>query len=592
MLMEYMQQRIDFPVATEPLQLALSLGGLWVLVEYDTRRHTHALDHLAALGVSLRIEEHLVSFPVRELTLLKRLPEYVSTVVDHLLHPLWLLANNPSQQRPAYVEVLAGSLRITWRTEHRRFDEVLHTEAVPALLAMETPIVASSEAWSALSAVSSMPVTVARCRLGINGYIEIDASKPQLVEAAPLPGLFRISDTQFGLPVAYAPYLDRAKGFVWDGPRPPSAAQVFDMPSMHLSSAARQTAIEITERLAAYGSALLEAPPGSSRRVAVMTALRTVCATNAVVVCAPWALWAWNRAAAVCGVRVSLYTYKDVAYGEDIGTPDAIVFDDLSVVPADLQRAASRLDNSHAYRVVVVTSLPDSVAEQAALMPRCKPAEFQDEHRILTRYPTAPQQRAYEHMRPYVVRSAPSPGGLSRLSVEVLDIPETLRDACAAVSSRGAARVREVSSIVSCGTTGNISPKLSLAIQRATEAVRNNRSIVVCCRHERFATLFVSLTRTLGMSVLHNQDVSSSGVLVFDDNLPSLAHIDEVLFVDWPLSMSSIEGALPLPETPEDGPVICVAHVRDSIDDRLALRAVRSPTSSQLSGPELSWILT
>jgi hypothetical protein len=590
--MEHMQQRIDFPVATEPLRLALSLGGLWVLVEYEHRHHSHALDHLAAIGVSLRLEAQLVSFPVRELSLLTRLPEYVTVVVDHLLHPLWLLASNPSPQRPAYVEVLAGSLRVTWLTDRRRFDEVLHTESVPALLAMETPIVATAEAWSVLSGASSMPVTVARCRVGTAGYIEIDASKPQLVEAAPLPGLFRISDTQFGLPIAYAPYLDSAKGFVWDGPRPPTASKVYDLPSMYLSDSARQTALEIATRLGAYGSALLEAPPGSSRRVAVMTALRTVRATNAVVVCAPWALWAWSRAAAVCGMEVSMYTYKDVAYGEDIGTPDAIVFDDLSVVPIDLQRAASRLDTTQSYRVVVVTSLPESLAEQVALMSRCKPSEFQDDSRILTRYPTAPQQRAYEHMRPYVVRSAPSPGGLSRLSVEVLDIPESLRDACATVTTQGAARVREVSSIVTCGTSGNISPKLALAIQRAAAASKSGRSLVVCCRHERFATLFMSLTRTSGMSLLTAQGVSSSGVLVFDDVLPDLGHIDEVLFVDWPLSMSAIESALPLPKAPEDGPVICVAHVRDSIDDRLALRAVRSPVSTQLTGPELSWVLT
>ena len=590
--MEHMQQRIDFPVATEPLRLALSLGGLWVLVEYDHRQHSHALDHLAAIGVSLRLEAQLVSFPVRELGLLTRLPEYVTVVVDHLLHPLWLLASNPPPQRPAYVEVLAGSLRVTWRDDHRRFDEVLHAESVPALLTMETPIVATAEAWSVLSTVSSMPVTVARCRVGVSGYIEIDASKPQLVEAAPLPGLFRISETQFGLPIAYAPYLDRAKGFVWDGPRPPTATKVFDLPSMYLSDSARHTALEITERLGAYGSALLEAPPGSSRRVAVMTALRTVRATNAVVVCAPWALWAWSRAAAVCGIDVSMYTYKDIAYGEDIGTPDAIVFDDLSVVPVDLQRAASRLDTIRSYRVVVVTSLPDSVAEQVALMSRCKPAEFQDDARLLTRYPTAPQQRAYEHMRPYVVKSAPSPGGLSRLSVEVLDIPETLRDACAAVATHGASRVREVSSIVSCGTTGNISPKLALAIQHAAVASKSGRTIAVCCRHERFAALFMSLTRTLGMNVLSLDGVSTSGVLVFDDTLPALGHMDEVLFIDWPLSMSAIESALPLPQAPEDGPVICVAHVRDSIDDRLALRAVRAPVSTQLSGPELSWVLT
>jgi hypothetical protein len=593
--MSSLQQRLSFPAPTEPVSIALALSGLLVLIDPELNRRTLALQHLAATGVALREDGDLLSMSVRDLHLLARLPSVVSVLVDRALHPLWAIVCHPSTQ-PAYVELLGGVLRISWISGSRRFDEVLSPQAVPALLGMEIPMVASPEAWAELSAGSSLPVSVGRCRVTREEFVRIDASKPQLVEAAPIPGLWRISDTAFGVPLAYAHVIDQSRGFVWDGPRPPSEMRCFPLPELSLSDAARQTAQELTERLASFRSALLVAPSASSRRVAVMTALRAASRRDVLVVSAPWALWAWQRAADLCGLNVRFATYLDLTLGEDPHDPDAIVFDDLGVVSPALRRAASRLDSVDAMRVVVVSELPNDTESALSLFARVKPSEFRDDLPLVVRYPVMATTRPIEHMRPYIVRSAPSPGGFSRLSVEVLQLTPEMVDAAAMLTSGSSTRVSDLTELTTCGTASHMSPKVSFALRRITEALREDRTIVVLCRHQRLVTLLSALVRPSRLDATALDESSpppmTSMVALYDETLPDLSHIDEVLLLDWPLSTSVLDRSLTIPSHAEEGPVITLAHIAESIDDRLALRAVRAQSPTPLRLPELGWLLS
>jgi hypothetical protein len=461
---------------------------------------------------------------------------------------------------------------------------------------MEIPMVASPDAWTELSAGSSLPVSVGRCRVTREEFVLIEASKPQLVEAAPIPGLWRISDTSFGVPLAYAHVIDQARGFVWDGPRPPTEMRCFPLPEISLSDAARQTAQELTERLASFRSALLVAPSASSRRVAVMAALRAASRRDVLVVSAPWALWAWQRAAILCGLSVRFATYMDLTLGEDPREPDAIVFDDLGVVSPSLRRAASRLDSLDAMRVVVVSELPEDTEAALSLFARVKPSEFRDDLPIVVRYPVMAATRPVEHMRPYVVRSAPSPGGFSRLAVEVMALTPEMVDAASMLASSSSMRVQDLTELTTCGTASHMSPKVSFALRRVTAALHEERTIVVLSRHRRLLTLLSALVRPARLDVAELDESSASPVTsllaLYDETLPDLSLVDEVLILDWPLSTSVLDRALVIPSHAEEGPVITLAHIAESIDDRLALRAVRAQFPTPLRLPELGWLLS
>lgn len=577
--------------------MALALSGLWVLVDTSPLQHQSALAHLSSVGASFRDDGAVVAVPARELPLLARLDPAVEVVTDHQLHALWQTVLNPPDT-PASVEVLAGDLRISWPSGRRRFDEVLFDDAVPALLAMELAIVASDEAWARLSTSSSLPVAVGRCMVTTDEYVLIDASKPQLVEAAPLSGLWRMNDTRFGLPLAYAHQLDSARGFIWDGPRPPSEMRSFTLPDVPLSASARLTAQELSERLASFRAALLVAPAQSSRRVAVTSAMRAAMMEDTLIVCAPWAIWAWSRAASLCGLKVRFATYLDLSLGNDVGTPDSVVLDDLGLQPASLRRAASSLDSLNAMRIVVASELPDGVEESLALFARLKPSEFRDDIPLQVRYPVDPPRRAVEHMRPYLVRSAPSPGGFSRLHIEVLALSQDLIHACTLLTSSSRARVEDLSAIVSVGSSSAVSPKLASAHALVSKTVSAQKTVAVLTRHPRFATLLSALCRTANLEILdvRGQDTTeetlhSSAIVIFDKGVPVL-DVDMVVVIDWPYSTSALDAAVPLPMHPDKGPVVVVLHVAESIDDRFALRASRTSALTYPADIEVGWLLS
>ena len=81
--------------------------------------------------------------------------------------------------------------------------------------------------------------------------------------------------------------------------------------------------------------------------------------------------------------------------------------------------------------------------------------------------------------------------------------------------------------------------------------------------------------------------VESSALILFNNYIPDLSSIDEVVLLDWPLSTSLLDNALPPPHVPT--PRVTVQHMRDTIDDRLAVRALRTKDPTALTKGEIEW---
>jgi hypothetical protein len=81
--------------------------------------------------------------------------------------------------------------------------------------------------------------------------------------------------------------------------------------------------------------------------------------------------------------------------------------------------------------------------------------------------------------------------------------------------------------------------------------------------------------------------VETSALILFKDYIPDLSSIDEVVLLDWPLSSTMLDSALPPPHVPT--PRVTVQHMRDTIDDRLAVRALRAKDPTALTAAEVEW---
>lgn len=602
------QLRLGFATPDDPVVLALSLSGLRVLVE--TTDPPLAWSYLSGAGVNPTMGDGRgLAFPAAHLPALADLPPQVSVSADRTLRTLLLLVQHPVDgDVPAELSSEPdGSLWLRW------FDGVFeHVEPVPAaaagvLLTADLPFVATPAAFDVLRAASALPVLLGRAQVNHDGFIEISTSKPQLVELSPLPGLFRLDDTRFGLALAHADAIEEVPGFAWASRRPvlERGPSILSALPMELSRHAASDLRRMVDQLAAFRAQAVVWGSGLGRRVFALAAVDTLDAWPVLVVCTPATVWAWQRHLEMFGRSTSLthddadaqlVTYDELAAKRPRTSPQTIIYDSIGspgvLTPATLA-ALRRLDSTpDAYRLAISAEWPTDPEQVLNVMSVLRPAEFRPGIPLGTRYPGNAQERLTAHVRSYIcARGTNAPGNdtrpFRRSTVVQVAATQAQREAIdIALRKHGAtspaALLVEALEIASCGPPLSLSPKIAAVVARAQEALRAGHRVALVTRHRRTATLLRSLIRVPDAVTVEATVARESGVphvrlavVRFDRELPDLRWFDDVLVVDLPWSWASLDAAVGSPVT-EDGPAaVTVFHLRGSVDDRLAMLAAR-----------------
>lgn len=589
--------RLQFSAPAQPVELTLTLLGHVVLVDFDADAEAAARAHLAAVGVSAEPERSGgLRFPVVKLPALADLSEQVSLVVDDELKAMVdLVKFPPPPGQQATVDVGADDLlRVRWFDGNEIHDVRLPSQAVPAFLATDLSFSASQRAWEFARSLTEVAPVAGRCEVNLDGFVEIAATRPQLVERAPVPGLFRLDEHRFGVPLAFADHLSEADGFLWrHRPPPPQSDPSFgpvDLPP--LADHVRTEAFALADHLARRGAAVCDWPAGFGRRIMLLAALAVADGWPALVVCEPSTLWLWRRHAELFGLDCSLrardaqllcVTYRDVAAGVTLPTPSSIVFDDLTPRSTfACQRLAGVAD---AFRVAFVEQWPDDARSQMELMSAVRPVEFRADMNVDVRYPLRGRERLAEHVavyrRPFVapeMASGPTFRRSSVMSVKPSDAQTyALREAASSFLD-GDDPVDVLSSVLqvmSSGTDQSMSSKLAAAVE-AVNSTAPGASVCVTVRSPQTATLLELLTRPR-----HPQRWVPGGRCPAGDYvvwagfpLPDLSGFDEVVVVDYPRSFAELDAAVGPADSLSGPSTVRVVHLESSPDDRLAVLAM------------------
>jgi hypothetical protein len=597
------QLRLGFPQHEDPVHLTLVLAGLTVLVEEIDHRYDAAYHALVALDITATWHEAGgLSFPVREFRKLADCTAEITT--DEALAALWEFVTSPSaSELPATLRSRASAVVLEWQDD----EGVLHATpvlapAIPALLAADIPFVAENDAWRHIEQHATVPVLAGKARLNADGFIEIHTATPQLVEASPLPALFRLDDTHFGLPAAAIHALDSAKGFLWIGERPTTLRQYAIPPSIEISTHVAHGASELAGRIEKNKAACVVWEPGLGRRIAVLAALDALDAWPILVVCDPSAIWLWQRHIELVGREASFgLTDADarIVTWHDLGRvaledPVAVVFDEpLSPEARRNTRAAHRFDALRdVVRVAVSSSWDDDEAAIVQTLELVKPSEFRSDIPTVWRYPSRPQQRLLEHAEYHLMRLASDGVPLDASAKFRRDSIASCHPTTAQRSEFAAIRemleldeetpevlVGMLEEATTSGTSAAPSPKLAEAISRVQRAHEKGRSVAVVVASAKAANRLKMLLRPLRVDLVdeveaRNPDPAAADVAIVraKDRIPSLRSFDEVVVVQYPRSFSILDSAIGPAEGP--GPQkVTIVHMHGSIDDRLALHA-------------------
>jgi len=592
-----LQPQLPFGETVPDGSVVLTLTGMTVMVEVEPGKLGALSRILRKAGCSVTRLETGLSFPGHEIARLTHLPQGMSLSPSDTLRPLLLLAVRPPVA-PPLVDRLGSDLIVAWDEGTVAHEYTLTQAAAMLLLTAGLPFVATAEAWTYLAGLGVGVSDIGRAEVNLDGFVDIHALLPQLVESAPLPGLFRLGVERFGVALGYADAIDTTPGFTWRGPRPRPERPTLDLSRGLVLSAHHQRDLStVADRLANTGAVVLWWDSGLGRRIMALAAIDALDAWPAVVVCHPSGLWAWQRHAELVGrscalthdrADARLVTYRDLAHGMHLPSPAALLLDEPTRGEATRKgvlTALHQLDGvSGMLRLATTDQWPERAEDTWGVMSVLRPGEFDPTATVGERYPLEPVRRAGEHLAAYVSRRrADDPDSVSlerfrRSSVVTVAATETmLHDASEVLRRRGGDRegaLAELLELASAGSAHTISPKAAAA---AALARSSDGLVVIACRHVRTASLLTMMLAPRAVTVLDAERAQLAGdeegvvVVRFDRSLPDLRQAKTVIFCDYPWSTTVIDDAVGSAAETQGPAQVYVVHLEGSIDDRLAL---------------------
>ena len=606
--------------------LLARLEGLTVVAEVTSGSVADGRRYLTDAGIQVRSgPDGALAFPTAQLGSLGTLDRRCQLVADGELAPLVQLARR-SESTGATVDVVDGMLRLGFWDEGRQLSFPLGDTVAVALCSADLPFVASHEAWERLGSRGGLPHMLGRASVSHDGYIEIWAARPQLVESLPVPGLFRLAVDRFGVAVPYAGELAEVRGVSFQGPVPrpdvpdPSAMRSLAVP---LAAPTYRLCARLVDKVGSWSAGILVAGPGRARRTVTAAALEALEGWPALVVCPPWGLWSWWRTVTLVGRTVSMRggggdvrvtTWMDLAHGGRIDAAAAVVLDDLAGPDAERAiRAGAHLRlgaMSGAMRIGVADSWPDDPELGCVLADAVRPGEFDlSGHPLGWRYPLRPAQRAGEHLRAWMVTPVQGEdvdavlehGRFRHSQVRLAPMSSAQRDSAAGAAARG--DVDAVLEVGSVGAGGDTSAKIALAVEEAQRALAAGRGpVAIWTLSRRAAVLLRSLLSATGTTVCEPgeadgrlQAAGVGTVVVVCGNSPGYLRAAGTVVVETlAVSFEDLDEAVG-PAWSDAGPSrVVVLHSPGGIDDRLATWAAggRSLSSAMSEPGRLSWLLT
>lgn len=623
--MSPVQLRLGFAPTAQPFRMHLTLAGLMVNVDVVGITEELAGPALSSFGLPIARRPAGLAFPVASLPLAAELDENITVTVSEELEALWELVTFPSDgNTPVEVVMDApGNVTVRWHDGSTARSAQLHPSATAALLTLDIPFVAGFEAFEYLRETCNLPVLIGRARVNLDGFIEVSTSKPQLAEAAGIPGMFRIDSTTLGVPLSYADYITRAPGFVWD--TPPAAKESFTFEpiavplSDHSRNELRQFALELAEtraRVVAWG-------PGMGRRFFALAAAVAVGSLPILVVTGPERIWAWQRHAQLLGhtsgnsadVDVTVVTYAMLTAGYDQAA-GTVIFDGLLPALASSSQVAAHARRlvaaSDSYRICVEEGWECSDMAAMELMSVLRPAEFDPDWPVAARYPADPWTRFHQHVDCYLSRregQAQALEDFKKSTVLVVDTPAQLTERMErllASASPAPVKLTGLLELSSFGSAHCLSPKISQAVAAARSAQASGGTVAVVCRHPRTAELVLAMLRGTAAQVADTRWYSSPvtpgpGVtlVLYERDIPPLSAFTHVIVVDYPWSTAVVDDAVGSAALGGGVQDVTLIHLRGSLDDKLAVLAAHRRDGRALPGHslppsdnEVAWLLS
>lgn len=566
------QLRFTYQPPEKPLRIRGTIRGVFAELTPENGDIQTAQAYLHFSGVHARPDAASLLVAASDLRLLASLPERVVLLADPELATV-LRCTGPDVEPPVLV-TLDGpqTLNLNWVDETGECNEPLSIRSAAVLLASNVPLSASADTWDLLVSARALPLSRARARLNLDGFVEITTALGRHVESVEIPALFKIDTGRYGLTASLSQHAASIPGLLWEGPRTFSRERTSPARSLPLGPHSAPLLETFLRAIEVSRAAVVYSPPGSGRRVFSLAACESLHAFPVTILCRPAGLWLWHRHMDLLGSRgddcdVNVVSYDAFMAGASIGEPDALILDDLDLAFEErpqLAAALHGLDGSTAeYRIAVLRQAPSVDQGILTVLAAIRPAEFTSRVPLQARYPGDYLARFQEHASVFL-HPLPTPSTVSLFkSSQVVEVDpgaallELL--ASARLQGPGSRHVRhaasEVLSWCSSGSNSLLGPKIATVL-----AAHPGEDTAIVTRIPRTA------------QILSDLGVLSKGAALIDPLLPlrDLSEFRRVLLLEPPFSYRDLDRAVVEASDSRGVRDVTVLHSPGTPDDRAA----------------------
>jgi hypothetical protein len=599
---ETRQLRLNFLISEIKLRAKLILKGLIVTIESDEIESLE--QYLSNQQFSLNFSfEGKRSFTVSKFKHFLRAANQVELVLSDELKILARLIEYKSEKKSPVYLTLDSPLDLNINFSHKGilWNDHLPLDLLPAFMSLEIPYRASMELLEVIRNYNTYPYTIGRAYRDMDDYLRIDTISPQFLEEARLPGLFKVGELSYGIALSYQDELESVKGIIVEYKDFKITNEEKIKLPYELSEHSSNRLKEFEEKLLVNKSQVVVWGKGLGRRVFCLAVMESLENYPLLIVSQASGVWAWKRHISMIGrsgsltssdFDIQIVTYDDIKRGVAINSPRAIIYDDVEKVIKDkeLLKALRIMDGvMDAYRIGCCNGFPTDSQDQNNVMSLIKPFEFSNEVAIIDRYPLNSELAFKQHIQPYILKSE---NGLSSKSaktfkksiVEVVEYDDIFLkkiDKMLENSDISFDLLSRLMECISAGTDEEISPKIVKVLEIIRkEEISATSSTIICTRFERTQRVLGMLLSSLSPEMLSMENFGSRknnkiAIIKFDEILPELHGYDNVIIVDYPWSFSVIEKAVGAADNKKGCLNVSIIHLKNSIDDRLAIFAAR-----------------
>lgn len=596
------QPPLDFDAGAERYHLLARIEGINVYGKPDGPAST--LAHLLERrGIDATVTRGEIRIPIKHLGRAVGASDLLDIAGES---PLDTLIEAFSDPPPDGIPIIVTvddehTLNLSWPGEGFERNEPFPLSKAAALVAAGLNITAHPDAWDKLSVTTQIPIPIASARLSRSRYVEISSPSPQRIVDQGVEILFRTKEGKYGTPLEHATKILNNRNIIWSGPRPSEATEKPDpgRVKLKLSRHTKEDLRALARSVSSGSGQAVAWESGLGRRLFALAAVEMLDGWPCTVVCHQPQIWTWYRLAGMLGrsvaftharsdIRIVTYTGR---LADHTGSPASVILDEVDTIVDEGSHEALKAARSYdsildPYRIALARSRPRDAERLKTMMSLVRPDEFCPDMPVSYLYVSEAEKMLERHAALYLsertLRDTERAGFPSSGTITVDPNPtirKTLEDVLSE-TREPVAKAAEALALVSRGTGTTLSPKISLAAQKAEEATRAGRSVAVVANSRETLDL---VKQFLPLEVAESTLLEM--VLAGRSEPKDLRRHASIVFVDYPQSYTYAESMVGRPGAPGSPRTIDILHMRGSTDDRIAEVLALREESSEIADP-------